>query len=64
MRATPTQLVFGRDALLNVSVQADWEIIRQRKQRMINLNDNCEPKDWLSIRLSLSFAQRICDTIL
>ena len=39
MRATPTQLVFGRDALLNVSVQADWEIIRQRKQRMINLNN-------------------------
>ena len=39
MRATPVQLVFGRDALLNVSVQADWEIIRQRKQRMINLNN-------------------------
>ena len=42
MRATPTQLVFGRDALLNVSFQADWEMIRQRKQRMINLNNACE----------------------
>ena len=39
MRATPTQLVFGRDALLNISFQADWELIRQRKQRMINLNN-------------------------
>ena len=39
LRATPTQLVFGRDALLNVSFQADWELIRQRKQRMINLNN-------------------------
>ena len=39
MRATPSQLVFGRDALLNVSFQANWEVIRQRKQRMINLNN-------------------------
>ena len=31
--------MFGRDALLNVSVQADWEVMRQRKQRMINLNN-------------------------
>ena len=39
LRATPSQLAFGRDALLNISFQADWELIRQRKQRMINLND-------------------------
>jgi transposase InsO family protein len=28
-RATPTQLVFGRDALLNVSFQADWNYIKE-----------------------------------
>jgi hypothetical protein len=27
--ATPTQLVFGRDALLNVSFQADWDYIKE-----------------------------------
>ncbi len=31
--------MFGRDALLNVSFQADWEAIRKRKQRLINLNN-------------------------
>ena len=36
LRATPSQLVFGRDALLNVSFEADWETIRKRKQRLIN----------------------------
>jgi hypothetical protein len=34
-RATPTQLVFGRDALLNVSFQADWDYIKERKQHRI-----------------------------
>ena len=42
LRATPSQLVFGRDALLNVSFQADWEAIRQRKQRLINYNNTRE----------------------
>ena len=42
LRATPSQLVFGRDALLNVAFQADWEAIRQRKQRLINLNNKRE----------------------
>ena len=26
LRATPTQLVFGQDALLNISFQADWRL--------------------------------------
>ena len=39
LRATPTQLVFGRDAMLNVSFQANWEVIRQRKQRTVSLNN-------------------------
>ena len=40
--ATPTQLVFGRDALLNVSFQADWDYIRQRKQKRIIQNNAAE----------------------
>ena len=38
MRATPSQLVFGRDALLNVSFEADWQYIKARKQKLIVQN--------------------------
>jgi len=41
-RATPTQLVFGRDALLNVSFEADWQYIRERKQHRIIQNNKRE----------------------
>ena len=43
-RATPTQLVFGRDALLNVSFLADWQCIKERKQNLILQNDKRENK--------------------
>ena len=42
LRATPSQLVFGRDAILNVSFQADWEYIKERKQRLILQNNKRE----------------------
>ena len=41
-RATPTQLVFGRDALLNVSFEADWQYIKERKQHRILQNNKKE----------------------
>jgi len=41
-RATPTQLVFGRDATLNTSFQADWQFIKEQKQRLITQNNKCE----------------------
>jgi len=41
-RARPTQLVFGRDALLNASFQADWQFIKERKQRLILQNNKHE----------------------
>ena len=41
-RATPAQLVFGRDAFLNVSFEADWQYIKQRKQKLILQNNNKE----------------------
>jgi hypothetical protein len=41
-RATPTQLVFGRDALLNISFQADWQYIKERKQKLILQNNKRE----------------------
>ena len=42
LRATPTQLVFGRDAVLNINFHADWEYIRQRKQKLIIQNNSRE----------------------
>jgi len=41
-RATPSQLVFGRDAMLNATFQADWPFIRERKQGLITQNNKCE----------------------
>jgi hypothetical protein len=42
MRATPSQLVFGRDAMLNVGFEADWQYIKERKQRLIVQNNKRE----------------------
>jgi len=38
-RAAPTQLVFGRDAMLNASFQADWQFIKELKQRRVIQNN-------------------------
>ena len=48
LRATPTQLVFGRDTLLNISFQADWEYIKERKQKLDlqnNAHENATRRD-------------------
>ena len=39
LHATPTQLVFGRDAILNTVFEANWKLIRERKQKLINQNN-------------------------
>jgi transposase InsO family protein len=41
-QATPAQLVFGRDAILNTTFDANWKIIRDRKQRAIKQNNQKE----------------------
>ena len=41
-RATPTQLAFNRDAMLNVSFEADWQFIKEPKQKLIVQNNNRE----------------------
>jgi hypothetical protein len=40
--ATPSQLVFGRDAILNTQFVADWQYIKQKKQNIINKNNEKE----------------------
>ena len=42
LRATPGQLVFGRDMLFNIQHIADWRAIKQRRQEVINQNNRRE----------------------
>ena len=39
LQASPMQIVFGRDVILNIKHVADWEHIWQRKQLRINHNN-------------------------
>ena len=41
-RATPMQLVFGRDAVTNVHFIANWQYIKDRKQTLIQKNNQRE----------------------
>ena len=41
-RASPSQLVFGRDAMLNVNFEANWQYIKERKQHLIKQNNQRE----------------------
>ena len=40
LQASPMQLVFGRDAILNVKHVTDWEHINEHKQRTSRMNYN------------------------
>ena len=42
LQNTPGQLVFGRDMILNVKHEANWEYIRQQKQKLIEKNNKAE----------------------
>ena len=33
---TPSQLVFGKDAIFNINQEANWQLIEQRKHALIN----------------------------
>ena len=41
-QATPTQLAFGQDALLNISFEANWQCIKKRKQHRIMQNNKAK----------------------
>jgi hypothetical protein len=42
LQSTPGQLIFGRDMILNVKHEANWEFIRARKQKIIHKNNQAE----------------------
>ena len=41
-RATPAQLVFGRDAMLNVQHEANWAYIKERRNKITSKNNERE----------------------
>ena len=45
LQATPVQLVFGHDMILNTPFIADWVAIRLRKQKIIDNNNQLENKN-------------------
>ncbi len=44
LQATPTQLMFGRDAVVNIKYKADWAAIKARKEKLIAKNNATENK--------------------
>jgi hypothetical protein len=44
LKATPSQLVFGRDAILNANIEAYRNFIKNNKQRLINTKNSIENK--------------------
>jgi hypothetical protein len=49
LRATPAQLVFGRDSILNIRHEADWIYIQHKKQQRIKANnarENAKRKEY------------------
>ena len=47
-RATPSQLVFRRDAILVVPHVVDWEYVRKRKEKLIKKNNQKQNKNRMS----------------
>ena len=45
MQATPMQLVFGRDAIMNLTFNANRHLIRQQKQGAIHKNNDAKNKE-------------------
>ena len=39
---TPSQLVFGRDTILDINQEANWQLIKQHKQVFINKGNQKE----------------------
>jgi hypothetical protein len=42
IKNSPGQLVFGRDMIMNIQHTANWEHIKQNKQKRINQNNQKE----------------------
>jgi len=51
LQATPMQLVFGRDAIMPIKHRAEWKLIKDRKQKLINANNKRENAKYIKYNL-------------
>ena len=62
-QVTPIQLVFGRDAILNIKFDANWKYIREWKQQKLNTNNRNENKQTKKVKIPHHYcegAQVLC----
>ena len=50
LKATPSQLIFGRDAILNTKFEANWKAIKENMQQRIHANNKNENRSRLPHR--------------
>ena len=58
MQAMPTQLVFGRDVIINTKFIADWDYKCPRKQKIIHYNNEREKRS--KFRTHFKLVIRLC----
>jgi hypothetical protein len=58
MQATPCQIVFGRDMIHNIAFRANWDLIQNRKQDIINKSNQKERK------IQVSYEYKVGDQVL
>ena len=60
LKATPGQLVFGRDLIFNTKYISNWEEIRQRKQSTIKYNNKRENNKRIQYKPLNRGSVRVC----
>ena len=58
LKATPCQLVFGRDAILNIKYAPDWVGIKERKQKLVKMKimlSRIRSESYMNIKLDRRF---------
>ena len=45
IRRTPSHLVFGRDVILSINQEANWQLIKQHKQVLTNKGNHKEKQN-------------------
>jgi hypothetical protein len=59
LNATPMQLVFGRDSILNIKFQqVKWKYIKERKEKIMLENDEQESKKQIAYGIIKNTIQR------
>ena len=60
LQATPSQLVFGRNAIFNSTFEANWKYIKDRKKKLIDQNNAKENVKHIPHRYNLGDAILYC----